>query len=138
MTMESDRTPAGVQTPLRILVIDDHVVLAEALRRLLERDGHRVMVAAGGRDGVDAFRTAYHSGTPFDVVVADYSMPDMDGLQVAARIKEISTAASLVLITAYHLEPDQLPMHVDAVLMKPSGIHDVRAALARAVRRSSA
>jgi CheY-like chemotaxis protein len=137
MTMERDRTPAGARIPLRILVIDDYVPLAEALCRILQSDGHRVTVALGGKDGIEAFRTAYHSETPFDVVIVDYSMPDVDGLEVAARVKEMTEAASLILVTAYQLEPDELPRHVDAVLVKPAGALDVRAALARARSRSS-
>jgi hypothetical protein len=49
----------------------------------------------------------------------------------------MTEAASLILVTAYQLEPDELPRHVDAVLVKPAGALDVRAALARARSRSS-
>jgi CheY-like chemotaxis protein len=121
---------------LRILVIDDHLLLAEALRRMLERDAHHVLIAPGGRAGIAAFRAAHRARKSFDVVIADFSMPDIDGLEVAATVKQISHATSVILITAHNLGGDERPAHVDAVLVKPPTADEVRAAIAFAAGQS--
>ncbi len=62
--------------PLRVLVVDDDPVLLKLARRVLERAGFFVDVAAGGQAGVDMHRVA---STPYDVVVLDLAMPGMRG-----------------------------------------------------------
>jgi CheY-like chemotaxis protein len=116
---------------LRILVIDDHPLVADALRRMLEHDGHRVSIALGGREGLDIVRTARSSEEEFDVVVADYNMPDLDGLMVAAAVKEIVSPPAVVLITASAVDASETPpAHVDAMLTKQD-LYGLRTILAR-------
>ena len=119
---------------MHILVIDDHPILAGALHDMLERDGHRTSVATEGKDGVEAFRTAQRQGEPFAVVMTDFSLKDLDGLGVAAAVKEMSAATYVILVTAYEVDAagGDLPPNVDALLLKPPTLHDLRAALARA------
>ncbi len=59
---------------LRILLIDDNRHGLVARRTVLEQLGHKVSVAAGGQDGIDAFQSQ-----PFDLVVTDYRMPEVSG-----------------------------------------------------------
>jgi CheY-like chemotaxis protein len=116
---------------LRILVIDDHPLVADALRRMLEHDGHRVSIALGGREGLDIVRTARSAEEEFDVVVADYNMPDLDGLMVAAAVKEIVSPPAVVLITASAVDAGETPpAHVDAMLTKQD-LYGLRTILAR-------
>lgn len=117
---------------MRILVIDDHPLLADALRRMLEQDGHRVRTALGGREGLTLVRAARTSGEGFDVVVADYNMPDVDGLEVAAAVKQVAPLTPVILITAYDVGTSEtLPAHVDAMMTKPPPLVELRAILGR-------
>src|ERR1051326_1361745 len=68
-----------------ILCIDDEEPALLLRRRVLERAGYRVFTALSGREGTERFR--YH---PTDVVIVDYWMAGMNGLDVAAQIKAIS------------------------------------------------
>jgi CheY-like chemotaxis protein len=70
--------------PLRILVVDDDPQLLKSLRDTLEGDGHTIVAANGGQDGIDLFRTALTDKQLFDAVITDLGMPYVDGRQVAA------------------------------------------------------
>jgi CheY-like chemotaxis protein len=119
---------------LHLLLIDDHPLVAGAIRTILEREGHRVVVALCGENGVEAFRRAQQTGEPFAAVITDYSLPDLDGLAVAAEVKRMSAATSVIMLTAYAAEAttDGLPANVDALLGKPPALDALRAALRRA------
>ena len=118
---------------MKILIIDDYPLLAAALGEILEREGHRTLVTVSGQDGLDGFRMARDAGAPFDLVLTDFSIADVDGLMVAAGVKRMSAATPVVMITAYKLDAPggELPPNVDAVLNKPPSIDEMRALLAR-------
>ena len=86
-----DTAPFIVPSRLRILVVDDDPLLIKSLRDTLETDGHVIVTAGGGQDGIHAFRTAFESKEPFAVVITDLgNAPYVDGRQVASAIKGIS------------------------------------------------
>jgi CheY-like chemotaxis protein len=124
---------------LHLLLIDDHPLVAGAIRTILEREGHRVVVALRGQEGLDAFRRAQEQGEPFAAVITDYSLPDLDGLAVAAEVKRISVTTAVIMLTAYAAEAttDGLPANVDSLLGKPPALDALRAALRRAAASGS-
>jgi len=65
----------------QILVVDDEPSVCRAIKMLLEVDGHEVSIAAGGYEALDIF-----DKSSFDLVLTDYSMPDMKGDEFAAII----------------------------------------------------
>ena len=119
---------------LRILVIDDDPVVLETVNTALEGDGHWVTVADGGAAGILAFRSALARKRPFDLVVTDLGMPEVDGRRVAAGIKELSPLTPVVLLTGWGhrmVSEGELPPHVDLILSKPPRLKDLREALQR-------
>jgi PAS domain S-box-containing protein len=117
---------------LRILVVDDDPLLLKSLQETLEQDGHLVAGADGGQAGIDAFCAALQRRTPFQVVVTDLGMPNIDGRTVAAAIKSRTPATPVILLTGwgYRLRAEnEVPQHVDRVLSKPPKLHDLREAL---------
>jgi len=84
-----ERVPAPFQA--RILVVDDEVDLVSIMRDALQREGHVVVTATGGSEGIQKFR-----GGKFDVVLTDLGMPDVSGWEVA-RVARREGAAKLVL-----------------------------------------
>jgi len=123
---------------LRVLLIDDDPSLIEALRSSLIDEGHKVSTARGGQAGIDAFRAARGSGLPFDIVITDLSMPDVDGRQVVASLRALSPDTPIILLTGWrHQLKDgaERALHVDRLLGKPPRIRELRMALAELTAR---
>ncbi|MCC6396802.1 MAG: response regulator [Bacteroidetes bacterium] len=78
--------------PATILVIDDEVQIRRLLRRILEEEGHKVVLADTGNEGLT------HAGTDRpDVIVLDLGLPDMDGLEVLRILRSRSSIPILIL-----------------------------------------
>ncbi len=125
--------------PLRILLVDDDVVLTKSLRDALAADGHGVTVANGGRDGIEAFRAAPARGEDFDVVITDLGMPHVDGRRVASAVKVSSPATPVVLLTGWGhrlIADGEAVPHVDRVLSKPATLAQLRAVLCELTQAS--
>jgi CheY-like chemotaxis protein len=117
----------------RILIVDDDPVLLRSLHDALSVDGHRVIAANGGEDGINRFNAAQSSKDPFDVVFTDLGMPYVDGRQVAAAIKAKSPSTPVIMLTGWgqRMHDDgESPPNVDKLLGKPPRLRDLRAALA--------
>jgi NarL family two-component system response regulator LiaR len=83
---------------IRILLADDHVVVREGTRELLEREEDLEVVAEAG-DGEEAVRLATNQRP--DVVLMDIAMPKLDGIEATRRIKAINPAIAVLVLTAY-------------------------------------
>ena len=124
----------GKPRRLRILVVDDDPVLLDTLREILEADGHDVVAADGGQQGIDAMHAAHGSAAPFTLVITDLGMPHVDGRKVASAIKAVSPATPVILLTGWgqrlEFDGDALP-HVDQELGKPPKLTQLREVLAK-------
>ncbi|MFB3817971.1 MAG: sigma-54-dependent transcriptional regulator [Candidatus Methylomirabilales bacterium] len=82
--------------PLRILVVDDEAAQRELLAGFLRKQGHEVLVAAGGADAVAQLRASQ-----VDLVLSDCRMPGMSGLDLLRALRDINPEVPLLLMTAY-------------------------------------
>ena len=80
----------------RILVVDDERSMREMLAILLRREGHDVAVAENGRTAIDLLNQR-----PFDLVVSDARMPDLDGLEVLRHARSVNPSIIAIMVTAY-------------------------------------
>jgi PAS domain S-box-containing protein len=116
--------PPGDMHGLSVLVVDDNVASQEILQDMLESFSFHVTLAASGEEGLAEFENA-SKDRPFELVVMDWKMPGMDGIETAKRIKgnsRLSKIPPIILVTAYGREEI---MHqaeaagLDGFLIKP-------------------
>jgi len=124
------QSPA-VEARRRILVVDDERVVRDVLRRLLEKAGHQVLVADGGREGLETYRKNHHH---LDLVIVDVMMPDMDGRDVLALMREVNPGVRAVLSSGYSVDGEGA-LATDGVrlLQKPYALEDVTRVIAEAL-----
>jgi CheY-like chemotaxis protein/HPt (histidine-containing phosphotransfer) domain-containing protein len=116
----SEPTSPGWKT-LHILLAEDNLVNQKLATRLLEKQGHTVVVAEDGRKALAAFE-----GAVFDLVLMDVQMPEMNGFEVTAAIREIEKVTGshvpIVAMTAHALKGDRercLDAGMDDYVSKP-------------------
>jgi CheY-like chemotaxis protein len=102
--------------PAAILCIDDEEPALVVRRRLLEKAGYRVLTALTGKEGIELFRYQ-----PFDLVILDYWMADMDGLDVAAELKRLKPKTPIIMLSGYTAILDEGLGKVDLWLRKGEG-----------------
>jgi DNA-binding response OmpR family regulator len=121
--------------PLEILVVDDESELREQMRRLFERDGHRVMAVADGRSAIDRASTAH-----FDVLLLDVALgPGPDGYEVCRALRERRNVTPIIMLTALDSEADVvlgLEAGADDYVTKPFGAAELRSRIRAVMRRA--
>ena len=81
---------------MNILILDDEKMQRDLLQGFLEKQGYRVLTAADGSSGLSLFMEH-----PVELVLLDHRMPDMNGDEVLARMKEINPGVRTIMITAF-------------------------------------
>jgi two-component system, OmpR family, response regulator len=118
---------------MRILLVEDHAKLAGLLRRGLLEEGITADVAENGADGL--WRA---TEDPYDVVVLDVMLPDLDGVEVCRRIRAAGVRTPVLMLTAVGGVPDRvagLEAGADDYLVKPFAFDELLARLRALARR---
>jgi DNA-binding NtrC family response regulator len=85
----------------RILVVDDEESICTVLEVVLRQEGYEVTTTISGIEALALFKEASGKQRPFDIVIQDIKMPDMDGLTLLKQFQEINPEAIVLIITAY-------------------------------------
>jgi CheY-like chemotaxis protein len=113
---------------VRVAIADDNLALRTFLSGLVEKLGHKVVCTAG--NGAELLSSCFHQEV--DVVLMDFDMPVMDGLEAA---EEVSKKGIPVILISGHPEATRIRVEHEPViarLMKPPSLESLRTAIERA------
>ena len=120
----------------RILVVDDETSMCQYLTILLRKEGYEVTTASSGVEAL-----ALMERRPFDVVISDIQMPQLDGIQLLKGIKAIDPDTPVIMLTAYASEQsaiDAVNLGAYAYLQKHSKNDEIRVAVRNALQLRTA
>lgn len=121
---------------MRVLIIEDDPTISGLVVDALRRDGAIVDAFAEGGDGLHAVRSA-----PYDAVVVDRRLPDMDGMELVRRLRAEGNVVPILILTARRAVADRvegLQAGADDYLTKPFAVAELKARIAALARRPRA
>ena len=127
MPAESEASGEPQQKALSILVAEDNEINALLMRSLLARLGHHPVIATNGAAALESWAASKSAGTPYDLVLMDIQMPELDGIEAAKRIRRLEAEqpgarTPILALTANTLVEDRYACFeagMDGFLIKP-------------------
>jgi DNA-binding response OmpR family regulator len=119
----------------RILIVDDDATLLDVLSLSFEDEGHQVLTAADGNEGLRRVGTDHP-----DLVISDVNMPGLDGFTLCRRLREAGDGVPLILLTSRDHEVDEavgLDLGADDYVTKPFSTRVLLARVAALLRREA-
>jgi len=119
---------------LKILLVDDDEWIRDSLSLFFEAEGCNLLVFETAEEAIEAVKQQV-----YDIVISDYKLPGMDGLEFLRRVKEKQPNAFEILITAYanrEICEEAKMVGVRDIIPKPFTSEDVETSLARIIENS--
>ena len=110
---------------MRILLVDDHMILADGIESILQSDPALEIV---GKVDSGSFALANLKCQPIDLLITDYSMPDMNGAELVRQAKQIVPALKIIVLTMHdevQVVQQMISAGVDAYLLKKHTHHEL-------------
>ena len=119
---------------MKILLVDDDEWIRDSLSLFFEAEGCNLLTLETAEEAMEAVKKQ-----AYDIVISDYKLPGMDGLEFLRRVKEKQPNAFEILITAYanyEILKEKKMMDVQDIIPKPFTSEDVETSLARIIENS--
>jgi CheY-like chemotaxis protein len=108
---------------MSVLIIDDDEIACEHARLVLEKAGIAAEVALSGADAIEMVRLRHARRAPYNLILVDWKMPGMDGVETTRRIREIvGSESAIIILTAYRWDDvleEAIKAGVDSFIPKP-------------------
>jgi len=120
---------------MKILLVDDDEWIRDSLSLFFEAEGCELLTFETAEEGLEAVE---HKA--YDIVISDYKLPGMDGLEFLKRVKEKQPNAFEILITAYansEILKEAKMSGVQDIIPKPFSSEDVETSLTRVIEKSA-
>jgi CheY-like chemotaxis protein len=120
---------------MKIMLVDDDEWIRDSLSLFFEAEGCNLLTLETAEEGIEAVKQQ-----AFDIVISDYKLPGMDGLEFLRRVKEKQPNAFEILITAYanrEICEEAKMVGVQDIIPKPFTSEDVETSLARIIENSA-
>src|SRR5690348_13447455 len=127
--------PDNTAEPMKLLVVEDEKRMVELLRKGLQEEGHTVVCATDGLEGLSLAKDYQ-----FDAIILDVMLPKLDGYEIAKRLRKDKIPTPLIMLTAKDTVQDivhGLDLGADDYLTKPFSFDELVARL-RAIKRRAA
>ena len=126
---------------MRVLIVDDDQIAAEHERMVLDEAGIRADTCPSGEEALHMLEVQHTKQEPYNLVLMDWKMPEMDGLETTRKIREhYSSETTVIMITAYNWDEimeEALSAGVDSFLAKPLFLSNVISEFERIARRNN-
>ncbi len=122
--MQPLQVPVDLQLK-HVLVVDDQPVVLEVMQEYLSHFKVTCVLANSGAEAIEKYRQSKLEGKPFDLVILDWNMPEMDGVETLAQLRQLidhEHETKIFMMTAYGREDiveTLRKLHVDNLLLKP-------------------
>ena len=108
---------------MSVLIIDDDEVACEHAKLVLEKTGISAEIALSGEEAIEMVRLRHARRTPYNLILVDWKMPEMDGVETTRKIREIvGNESAIIILTAYRWDDvleEALQAGVDSFIPKP-------------------
>ena len=108
---------------MSVLIIDDDPVACEHAKLVLEQAGISAEIAMSGEEGIEMVKLRHVRHEPYNLILVDWQMPDMDGVETTRRIREIvGNESAIIILTAYKWDDileEAVAAGVDSFIAKP-------------------
>jgi len=138
LPLEEAQAATKAASGLSILVAEDNEINALLMRSLLSRLGHRAVLTTNGEEALESWQAARSAGAPYDLVLMDIQMPQLDGIETTRRIRSLEAGqpgrqTPILALTANTLVEDRYACFeagMDGFLIKPLDREKLAEALA--------
>ena len=126
--MNSDKTDATDDVEIKpqemnVLVIDDDAIACDHAKLVLEKAGIAAETVLSGKEAIERVKLRHARREPYNLIIVDLHMPEMDGVEVTRQIREIiGNETAIIILTAYNWDDvmeDALAAGVDSFIAKP-------------------
>lgn len=108
---------------MTVLIVDDDAIACDHAKLILEKEGIAAETALSGEKAIEMVKLRHARREPYNLIIVDWRMPELDGVETTRRIRQVSgDESAIIILTAYNLDDvqdDAVNAGVDSFIAKP-------------------